>query len=91
MRTLDEIFNAIFVFGFVMTLLLHALTSAHAQQSTFRDAEGRTTGTSSTDSGGQTTYRDAGGRTTGTSSTDSGGQTTFRDAGGRTTGKASGG
>jgi hypothetical protein len=88
MKTLDEIFNAIFVFGFVMTLLLHALTAAHAQQATYRDAGGRTTGTASTDSGGQTTYRDAGGRTSGTATVDSAGTITFRDSSGRTVGTA---
>jgi hypothetical protein len=87
MRALDEIFNAMLVFIFIIpTIFLNM--EAHAQQATFRDSSGRTTGTASTDSGGQTTYRDAGGRTLGTSSTDSQGTMTFRDAGGRTTGTA---
>lgn len=62
------------------------VTQAQNYQRTFRDASGRTTGTSSRDSNGTVTYRDASGRTTGTSSRDSGGRTTFRDASGRTTG-----
>lgn len=69
----------------VGALLVLAVAPAWAQQSTFRDAGGRTTGTATT-SGNQTTFRDAGGRTTGTATRSSSGQTTFRDAGGRITG-----
>lgn len=87
MKTLDRIFNATLIFAVILVWLLHAHT-AHAQQATFRDSGGRTTGTASTDSGGQTTYRDAGGRTTGTAATDSQGTTTFRDSSGRTVGTA---
>jgi hypothetical protein len=61
--------------------------TASAQQSTFRDSSGRTTGTAAT-SGNQTTYRDDRGRTTGTATTDSQGTTTFRDSSGRTVGTA---
>jgi hypothetical protein len=64
-------------------------TTAVAQQTTFRDAGGRTIGTASRDSQGTTTFRDSRGRTTGTASRDSQGTTTFRDAGGRTTGTSS--
>jgi uncharacterized protein RhaS with RHS repeats len=72
----------------LIALLVTFATPALAQQSTFRDAGGRTVGTASRDSQGSTTFRDAGGRTTGTSSRDSQGTTTYRDAGGRTTGTA---
>lgn len=67
------------------------VTAASAQnQTTFRDASGRTIGTVTTDSNGTKTFRDASGRTTGTATRDSNGTTTFRDASGRTTGTASG-
>jgi hypothetical protein len=71
-------------------VLLAALaTPAAAQnQTTFRDASGRTTGTATTNSQGTKTFRDASGRTTGTATTNSQGTTTFRDASGRTTGTA---
>ena len=73
----------------IAALMLAAITAASAQnQTTFRDASGRTTGTVTTDSNGTRTFRDAGGRTTGTATRDSNGTTTFRDAGGRTTGTA---
>jgi hypothetical protein len=64
-----------------------ALVTASAQQATFRDSGGRTTGTAAT-SGNMTTYRNSGGRTVGTGTTDSQGTTTFRDSSGRTTGTA---
>jgi YD repeat-containing protein len=68
---------------------LMAATAAMAgEQTTLRDASGRTIGTATTDSQGTTTFRDADGRTTGTASR-SGQTTTFRDAGGRTTGTTS--
>ena len=85
MKTLDQIFNAALVTAVILVCLLHAHT-ANAQQTTFRNDRGQTTGTAATDSGGQTTFRDAGGRTSGTSSTDSQGTTTFRDSSGRTVG-----
>jgi hypothetical protein len=73
----------------IAALTLAMITAASAQnQTTFRDAGGRTTGTVTTDSNGTKTFRDAGGRTTGTATKDSNGTTTFRDAGGRTTGTA---
>jgi hypothetical protein len=51
----------------IAALMLAAITAASAQnQTTFRDARGRTTGTATRDSNGTTTFRDAGGRTTGT-------------------------
>jgi len=72
-------------------LTLAMITAASAQTSTtFRDANGRITGTVTTDSNGTKTFRDGSGRTTGTATTDSNGMTTFRDASGRTTGTASG-
>lgn len=75
----------------IAAVLVLATWPALAQnQSTFRDAGGRTVGTATRDSQGTTTFRDAGGRTTGTASRDSQGNTTFRDAGGRTTGTATG-
>jgi hypothetical protein len=75
---------------FACFLLLATVTAAAAQnQTTFRDASGRTIGTATTNSQGTTTFRDAGGRTTGTVTTDSNGTKTFRDATGRTTGTAS--
>jgi YD repeat-containing protein len=74
----------------IVALTLALITTASAQnQTTFRDASGRTTGTVTTDSNGTKTFRDASGRTTGTATTNSQGTTTFRDAGGRTTGTAS--
>jgi hypothetical protein len=74
---------------YIVALTLAMITAASAQnQTTFRDASGRTTGTVTTDSNGTKTFRDAGGRTTGTATRDSNGTTTFRDAGGRTTGTA---
>jgi YD repeat-containing protein len=69
-------------------ILLVLATAASAQQTTFRDASGRITGTVSTDSNGTKTFRDGSGRTTGTATRDSNGTTTFRDASGRTTGTA---
>ena len=74
-------------------VLLAALaTPAAAQnQTTFRDASGRTTGTVTTDSNGTKTFRDASGRTTGTATTNVNSATTtttFRDGSGRTTGTA---
>src|SRR5262245_62948094 len=75
----------------IAALTLAMVTAASAQnQTTFRDASGRTTGTVTTDSNGTKTFRDASGRTTGTATRDSNGTTTFRDASGRTTGTASG-
>ena len=70
------------------TLMLPALPAIAQSTSdtVFRDSQGRTTSTASTDSQGNRTYRDSGGRTIGTGSTDSQGTTTFRDSGGRTTG-----
>jgi YD repeat-containing protein len=74
----------------IVALTLTMIASASAQnQTTFRDASGRTIGTVTTDSNGQQTFRDASGRTTGTANRDANGVTTFRDAGGRTTGTAS--
>lgn len=67
--------------------------TAQAQQTTVRDAGGRTIGTATTDSQGTTTFRDSGGRTTGTATHSDQGSaghtTTFRNDRGVTTGTAS--
>jgi YD repeat-containing protein len=64
-----------------IALLLASTVLAAAQgQTTFRDANGRITGTVTTDSNGTRTFRDGTGRTTGTATRDSNGTTTFRDA-----------
>ena len=64
----------------LLVLLAALATPAAAQdQTTFRDASGRTTGTVTTDSNGTKTFRDGSGRTTGTATTNSNGTTTFRD------------
>jgi YD repeat-containing protein len=72
-----------------IVLLAALATPAAAQnQTTFRDASGRTTGTVTTDSNGTTTFRDGSGRTTGTATTNSNGTVTFRNEKGQTTGTA---
>jgi YD repeat-containing protein len=71
---------------YFLAILLALATPAAAQQTTVRDAQGRTIGTTTRDSNGQQTFRDGSGRTTGTATTNSNGTTTFRDAQGRTTG-----
>ena len=73
----------------IAILLAISATAAQAQQTVFRDAGGRTVGTTTLDSQGTTVFRDARGRTTGTASRDTSGTTTFRDAGGRTIGRSS--
>lgn len=69
-------------------LIAFALFSAcaifAADRQTYRNAQGRTTGTAST-SGNHTMYRDAQGRTTGTATTN-GNTTVYRDTQGRTSG-----
>jgi|SRR5215831_4449867 YD repeat-containing protein len=60
-------------------ILLAFATAASAQTTTLRDANGRITGTVTTDGNGQKTFRDGSGRMTGTANTDSNGTTTFRD------------
>jgi hypothetical protein len=57
-----------------IVLMLAMIPAALAQQSTFRDASGRITGTVSTDSNGTKTFRDSMGRTTGTATRDSAAQ-----------------
>ena len=54
------------------------VTAAQAQQTSFRDAGGRTVGTATRDSQGTTVFRDATGRTTRTATLDGSGTTTFR-------------
>jgi YD repeat-containing protein len=73
----------------IALLLASTVLAAAQNQTTFRDASGRITGTVSTDANGTKTFRDGSGRTTSTATRDSNGTTTFRDAGGRTTGTAS--
>ena len=74
---------------FIVALLaLLASDAAMAQHQTFRDANGRTLGSSVTDSRGNTTYYDSMGRNTGRSVTNSNGNTTFYDEMGRTTGRS---
>jgi hypothetical protein len=76
---------------YIVALTLAMITAASAQnQTTFRDASGRTTGTATTDSNGTTTFRDATGRTTGTATRESNGTTTFRNTTGQITGTATG-
>ena len=72
----------------LLSTILLVLATAASAQTTIRDANGRITGTVTTDSNGTKTFRDGSGRTTGTATRDSNGTTTFRDAGGRTTGTA---
>jgi hypothetical protein len=76
---------------YIVALTLAMITAASAQnQTTFRDASGRTTGTATTDSNGTTTFHDATGRTTGTATRESNGTTTFRNTTGQITGTATG-
>jgi lipopolysaccharide export system protein LptA len=73
----------------VTLAILLALATAASAQTTFRDANGRITGTVTANSNGTKTFRDGTARTTGTATIDANGMTTFRDVGGRTTGTAS--
>src|SRR4051794_13365271 len=52
--------------AFAALVFVLSATTASAQQTTFRNANGQITGTVSTDSNGQQTFRDGSGRTTGT-------------------------
>ena len=71
---------------FIVALLaLLASDAAMAQHQTFRDANGRTLGRSTTDARGNTTYYDSMGRNTGRSVT-RGNTTTIYDSMGRQTG-----
>jgi YD repeat-containing protein len=72
----------------IALLLASTVLAAAQNQTTFRDASGRTTGTVSTDSNGTQTFRDSSGRMTGTATRDSNGTTTFRDSSGQMTGTA---
>jgi YD repeat-containing protein len=72
----------------IALLLASTVLAAAQNQTTFRDASGRTTGTVSTDSNGTQTFRDSSGRMTGTATSDANGTTTFRDGSGRMTGTA---
>ena len=79
------------IFGLVAVMAISFLliAFAKAQQTTFRDANGRISTTVTTDSNGMQTFRNGAGRTTGTATIDANGMTTFRNASGRTTGTAS--
>jgi RHS Repeat len=55
---------------------------------TFHDASGRITGTSTTSPNGVTTFRDRQGRMSGTATRDANGTVTYRDGSGRMTGSA---
>ena len=70
----------------IICALALALAGSGVLAETYRDAMGRSRGTSTTDRYGKTTYRDAMGRTTGTATTDRYGKTTYRDAMGRVVG-----
>jgi YD repeat-containing protein len=61
----------------LLATILLAFATAASAQTTFRDANGRITGTVTTDSNGTKTFRDGTGRTTGTATTNSNGTTTF--------------
>ena len=67
-----------------LLVLAFAVSGVFAE--TYRDAMGRTQGSSTTDRYGKTTYRDSMGRVTGTATTDRYGKTTYRDAMGRVVG-----
>ena len=69
----------------VALLLMTDVAMAQVQNRTYRDAMGRNTGRSVTDSRGNVTYYDAMGRTTGRSTTN-GNTTTVYDQMGRQTG-----
>jgi hypothetical protein len=60
------------------------------EQTRFRDAQGRTTGTATPDGSGGFTFRDAQGRTTGRSGSDSSGATRYWDSSGRSLGTSTG-
>ena len=62
-----------------MAISFLLIAFAKAQQTTFRDANGRISTTVTTDSNGMQTFRNGAGRTTGTATRDSNGTTTFRD------------
>jgi hypothetical protein len=73
----------------IAALTLVMITAALAQnQTTFRDASGRTVGTATTDSNGTTTFRNGQGQTTGTATRENNGTTTFRNNLGQQTGTA---
>jgi hypothetical protein len=72
----------------IAALMLATITAASAQnQTTFRDANGQTTGTATT-YGNTTTFRDGRGQTTGTATRENNGTTTFRNNLGQQTGTA---
>jgi YD repeat-containing protein len=76
----------LFIGAILFGALIYSAMPARAQQTTFRNERGQTTGTAAT-TGNMTTYRDGQGRTVGTGTTN-GGTTIYRDSSGRTTGTA---
>ena len=72
----------------LLALLVSDAAMAQPQRQTFKDANGRTLGRSTTDARGNTTYYDSMGRNTGRAVTDSRGNTTFYDSMGRNTGRS---
>ena len=67
----------------VATIVAAATVCMADAKTTYRDAQGRVTGTVTTDRYGKTTWRDGRGRIQGTQTTDRNGKTTYRDAQGR--------
>ena len=76
----------LFIGAILFGALIYSAMPARAQQTTFRNERGQTTGTAAT-TGNMTTYRDGQGRTVDTGTTN-GGTTIYRDSSGRTTGTA---
>ena len=70
----------------VATIVAAATVCMADAKTTYRDAQGRVTGTVTTDRFGKTTWRDGHGRIQGSSRTDRYGKTTYYDAMGRMTG-----
>jgi hypothetical protein len=70
----------------IALVIVPSAVLAQQTRETFKDANGRTLGRSSTDTRGNTTYYDSMGRNTGRSSTSSNGTTTIYDSSGRKTG-----
>jgi hypothetical protein len=60
------------------------------EQTTFRNAQGRTTGTATPQGDGSVKFRDASGRSVGSATTDPGGQTRYYDESGRSLGTSTG-
>ena len=67
----------------IICVVALTLAGVAAFADTYRDAMGRSRGTSTTDRYGKTTYRDSMGRVTCTATKDSTGKITYRDSMGR--------